>query len=144
MSDDLSKRRLGRGLAALIGEMDQPVPVGEPQRAVSADRTIRSSLSLVASETRDVISMKMNCRIWRRPFASTVLFSRSSFAPFRPTVMKSSLVSVAGVPHNWLDLPKFRLSFAMSMIVLLLNWRLLKTFSAQTSIRLKRRWVMSN
>lgn len=40
MSDDLSKRRLGRGLAALIGEMDQPVPVGEPQRAVSADRTI--------------------------------------------------------------------------------------------------------
>ncbi|MFK3691866.1 ParB/RepB/Spo0J family partition protein [Agrobacterium tumefaciens] len=40
MSDDLSKRRLGRGLAALIGEMDQPVPVGEPQRAVSPDRTI--------------------------------------------------------------------------------------------------------
>ncbi|MBO0127615.1 ParB/RepB/Spo0J family partition protein [Agrobacterium sp. OT33] len=40
MSDDLSKRRLGRGLAALIGEMDQPVPVGEPQRAVNADRTI--------------------------------------------------------------------------------------------------------
>ncbi|MFK0386082.1 ParB/RepB/Spo0J family partition protein [Agrobacterium sp. NPDC090273] len=40
MSDDLSKRRLGRGLAALIGEMDQPVPVGELQRAVSADRTI--------------------------------------------------------------------------------------------------------
>lgn len=40
MSDDLSKRRLGRGLAALIGEMDQPVPVGEPQKAVSADRMI--------------------------------------------------------------------------------------------------------
>jgi ParB family chromosome partitioning protein len=40
MSDDLSKRRLGRGLAALIGEMDQPLPVGEPQRTVSADRTM--------------------------------------------------------------------------------------------------------
>lgn len=40
MSDDLSKRRLGRGLAALIGEMDQPLPVGEPQKAVSADRTV--------------------------------------------------------------------------------------------------------
>ncbi|NTF33350.1 ParB/RepB/Spo0J family partition protein [Rhizobium skierniewicense] len=40
MSDDLSKRRLGRGLAALIGEMDQPLPVGEPQKAVAADRTI--------------------------------------------------------------------------------------------------------
>ncbi len=40
MSDDLSKRRLGRGLAALIGEMDQPLPVGEPQRAISPDRTV--------------------------------------------------------------------------------------------------------
>lgn len=40
MSDDLSKRRLGRGLAALIGEMDQPVPVGDAQRSVNADRTI--------------------------------------------------------------------------------------------------------
>jgi ParB family chromosome partitioning protein len=35
MSDDLSKKRLGRGLAALIGEMDKPT---EPQRqAVNAD-----------------------------------------------------------------------------------------------------------
>ncbi|EJZ20793.1 ParB/RepB/Spo0J family partition protein [Rhizobium sp. Pop5] len=39
MNDDVSKRRLGRGLAALIGEMDQPVPV-EAERAVSADRMI--------------------------------------------------------------------------------------------------------
>jgi ParB family chromosome partitioning protein len=40
MSDDLSKRRLGRGLAALIGEMDQPIPVGEVQRTVNPDRMI--------------------------------------------------------------------------------------------------------
>ncbi|MFN3635884.1 MAG: ParB/RepB/Spo0J family partition protein, partial [Rhizobium rhizophilum] len=40
MSEDVSKRRLGRGLAALIGEMDQPVPVGEPRPAVNPDRTI--------------------------------------------------------------------------------------------------------
>ncbi|MGG7580342.1 ParB/RepB/Spo0J family partition protein [Rhizobium sp. Nf11,1] len=39
MNDDVSKRRLGRGLAALIGEMDQPVPV-EAERTVSADRLI--------------------------------------------------------------------------------------------------------
>ncbi|KPH05255.1 ParB/RepB/Spo0J family partition protein [Rhizobium acidisoli] len=39
MNDDVSKRRLGRGLAALIGEMDQPVPV-EAERAISADRMI--------------------------------------------------------------------------------------------------------
>ena len=38
MSDYLSKRRLGRGLAALIGEMDQPLRVDEPRKAVSADR----------------------------------------------------------------------------------------------------------
>ncbi len=40
MSEDVSKRRLGRGLAALIGEMDQPVPVGETRPAISADRTV--------------------------------------------------------------------------------------------------------
>lgn len=40
MNDDLSKRRLGRGLAALIGEMDQTLPVGEPQRTVAADKTM--------------------------------------------------------------------------------------------------------
>jgi ParB family chromosome partitioning protein len=40
MNDDVSKRRLGRGLAALIGEMDQPVPVDASDRSVSADRLI--------------------------------------------------------------------------------------------------------
>jgi ParB family transcriptional regulator, chromosome partitioning protein len=40
MSEDVSKRRLGRGLAALIGEMDQPVPVGETRNTVNPDRTI--------------------------------------------------------------------------------------------------------
>jgi ParB family chromosome partitioning protein len=40
MSEDVSKRRLGRGLAALIGEMDQPVPVGESRPTISADRTV--------------------------------------------------------------------------------------------------------
>ncbi|MGI2035996.1 ParB/RepB/Spo0J family partition protein [Rhizobium panacihumi] len=40
MSDDISKRRLGRGLAALIGEMDQTTPVGEAPKAVSADRLV--------------------------------------------------------------------------------------------------------
>ncbi|SMC89192.1 ParB/RepB/Spo0J family partition protein [Rhizobium sp. RU36D] len=40
MNDDISKRRLGRGLAALIGEMDQPAPVGEGRSTVSADRMV--------------------------------------------------------------------------------------------------------
>ncbi len=40
MNDDVSKRRLGRGLAALIGEMDQPVAVDSEKSPVSADRLI--------------------------------------------------------------------------------------------------------
>jgi ParB family chromosome partitioning protein len=40
MSDDPSKRRLGRGLAALIGEMDQPAVADRETKAVSADRMV--------------------------------------------------------------------------------------------------------
>jgi ParB family transcriptional regulator, chromosome partitioning protein len=40
MSDDLSKRRLGRGLAALIGEMDHPTPVETGKSGVNPDRLI--------------------------------------------------------------------------------------------------------
>ncbi|PZU21474.1 MAG: chromosome partitioning protein ParB [Shinella sp.] len=41
MSDDVSKRRLGRGLAALIGEIDQSAPVGDTRsEPVSADRNV--------------------------------------------------------------------------------------------------------
>lgn len=40
MSDDLSKRRLGRGLAALIGQMDQPLPVDAAPKEVSPDRMV--------------------------------------------------------------------------------------------------------
>ncbi len=40
MNDDVSKRRLGRGLAALIGEMDQPMPTGNTPVNVSPDRMV--------------------------------------------------------------------------------------------------------
>ncbi|MBO3758264.1 ParB/RepB/Spo0J family partition protein [Ciceribacter sp. L1K23] len=40
MSDDHSKRRLGRGLAALIGEMDQPVDGAARKSAVNPDRSV--------------------------------------------------------------------------------------------------------
>ncbi|MFT4180461.1 MAG: ParB/RepB/Spo0J family partition protein [Rhizobium sp.] len=40
MNDDLSKRRLGRGLAALIGEMDQPTPVETGRPSVNPDRLV--------------------------------------------------------------------------------------------------------
>lgn len=39
MSDDVTKKRLGRGLAALIGEIDQPVQA-QTKPAVSADRLV--------------------------------------------------------------------------------------------------------
>ncbi|MDQ0318203.1 ParB family chromosome partitioning protein [Pararhizobium capsulatum DSM 1112] len=40
MNDDNSRRRLGRGLAALIGEMDQPLAPDAPAKPVSADRRV--------------------------------------------------------------------------------------------------------
>lgn len=40
MNDDPSKRRLGRGLAALIGEMDQTAPVEAGRASVNPDRMI--------------------------------------------------------------------------------------------------------
>lgn len=40
MNDDNSRRRLGRGLAALIGEMDQPLQTSGPVAPVNADRRI--------------------------------------------------------------------------------------------------------
>ncbi|KQY25856.1 ParB/RepB/Spo0J family partition protein [Rhizobium sp. Root482] len=40
MNDDNSRRRLGRGLAALIGEMDQPLPASALASSVSADRRV--------------------------------------------------------------------------------------------------------
>jgi len=40
MNDDSSRRRLGRGLAALIGEMDQPLQGTGPVAPVNADRRI--------------------------------------------------------------------------------------------------------
>lgn len=40
MNDDLSKRRLGRGLAALIGEMDQPIQPDTNQSGVNPDRLV--------------------------------------------------------------------------------------------------------
>lgn len=40
MSDDSSRRRLGRGLAALIGEMDQPIQAEATRAPVGADRRV--------------------------------------------------------------------------------------------------------
>lgn len=40
MNDDQSKRRLGRGLAALIGEMDQSAPVGDAKPTINPDRLV--------------------------------------------------------------------------------------------------------
>ena len=44
MSDDNSKKRLGRGLASLIGDMDEPAdvvtPIGEAKPSIRADRFV--------------------------------------------------------------------------------------------------------
>ena len=55
MSDDVSRKRLGRGLAALIGEIDQPIQ-SQSKPAVSADRTVRRAgedrYEIIAGERR--------------------------------------------------------------------------------------------
>ena len=44
MNDDPTKRRLGRGLAALIGEMDQPIADMAVRPSISADRKVAIDL----------------------------------------------------------------------------------------------------
>jgi ParB family transcriptional regulator, chromosome partitioning protein len=51
MNDDPSKRRLGRGLAALIGEMDQPMSEMTNRPPVSADRKV--AIDLVVRNPRN-------------------------------------------------------------------------------------------
>lgn len=51
MNDDPSKRRLGRGLAALIGEMDQPIADIGAKPNVSADRKV--AIDLVVRNPRN-------------------------------------------------------------------------------------------
>lgn len=51
MNDDPSKRRLGRGLAALIGEMDQPFPGDASPKKVDADRMV--PIELVSRNPRN-------------------------------------------------------------------------------------------
>jgi ParB family chromosome partitioning protein len=51
MNDDPSKRRLGRGLAALIGEMDQPLADVSARPSVSADRKV--AIDLVVRNPRN-------------------------------------------------------------------------------------------
>lgn len=51
MNDDSSRRRLGRGLAALIGEMDQPLQPAGPVSSVSADR--RTPIEFVTRNPRN-------------------------------------------------------------------------------------------
>jgi len=51
MNDDPSKRRLGRGLAALIGEMDQPMSEMASRPSISADRKV--AIDLVVRNPRN-------------------------------------------------------------------------------------------
>ncbi|MNT73166.1 hypothetical protein D3C72_2118390 [compost metagenome] len=77
MSDDLSKRRLGRGLAALIGEMDQPLPVGDSRPSINPDRTVPIEFVARNPKTPAAISTRPNCRIWPVRSASMASSSRS-------------------------------------------------------------------
>jgi ParB family chromosome partitioning protein len=51
MNEDLSRKRLGRGLAALIGDLDKPTSPAEPDAALRADRT--APIEFVSSNPRN-------------------------------------------------------------------------------------------
>jgi ParB family chromosome partitioning protein len=83
MTDDPSRRRLGRGLAALIGEMDKPAPA--PNAALNADRQVPIELIL------------RNPRNPRRSFSETDLVDLSqsirTHGIVQPIIVRRSLGS---------------------------------------------------
>ena len=78
MNEDHSKKRLGRGLAALIGEMDRPAPREEKQaaRLLPPTAACRSSSYRPIRKTRAAISPKPSSPISRSRSASTASSSR--------------------------------------------------------------------
>lgn len=59
MADDGSKKRLGRGLAALIGEMDQPIS-SEPKSDVSQSADVQSAVNSDRSVAVELIRQNPN------------------------------------------------------------------------------------
>ncbi|CUW84585.1 hypothetical protein AGR2A_Cc10291 [Agrobacterium genomosp. 2 str. CFBP 5494] len=99
---------------------------------------------LVANGTHVVISMKMSCRIWPRPSGSMALFSLWWYGRSESIDTRLLPVKGAGALRSWPASPTCLLSFVMWMTGRRSSWPSSRTSSAQTSIRWKRRWVMSS
>lgn len=120
MSDDNSKKRLGRGLAALIGEMDQPLDL---------DRKPASH----ADQLAPIEFIDRNPNNPRRQFDESDLddLSRSinQHGIVQPVVVrplaqvdsKLSLAKDAGGPHKGPDLSRYR--FLSEMLMTARRWK---------------------
>lgn len=95
MADDQSKKRLGRGLAALIGEMDQPVVAKasvaseEVQPTVSSDRVV------------PIENIRANPNNPRRVFADSDLEDLSNSISEHGVVQPILVRPVAGESERW-------------------------------------------
>jgi hypothetical protein len=113
MTEDPSRKRLGRGLAALIGEIDRP---DAPVKAVSADGKV--PIELIAPNPRNP----------RRTFGEADLADLAQSlrehglvqpvvvrpAPAKPGTTRSSPAKGAGVRHSSQASARYRSSCAMS------------------------------
>ncbi len=95
MADDQSKKRLGRGLAALIGEMDQPV-VAKASVASEGEKPIVSSDRVVPIE-----NIRANPNNPRRVFSDSDLEDLSNSISEHGVVQPILVRPVAGDTDRW-------------------------------------------
>ena len=144
MNEDQSRKRLGRGLAALIGEMDQPTESGGSRHATpdarAADRVRRPQPAQSAPAFRSGRSGRSG---QLHPPARHRAAGRRA-GRRAPTATRSSPASAAGGPRSWPGLPKSRSWSAMSTTAPRLSSPSSRTCSAPTSMRSKRRRATSS
>lgn len=95
MADDQSKKRLGRGLAALIGEMDQPVVA----KASVASEEIKPTIS--SDRVVPIENIRANPNNPRRVFADTDLEDLSNSISEHGVVQPILVRPVAGETDRW-------------------------------------------
>lgn len=135
MSEDPPKQRLGRGLAALIGEIDKPAPVAEKRTTTDGKVPIEFISPNPRNPRRsfsdaDLTDLAQSIR------AHGIVQPLSSARLHQCRIdMKSSLANAAGGPRKKLVSSKFPSSFGRLTTERRWSWRLSKMSSGPTSIR---------
>jgi ParB family transcriptional regulator, chromosome partitioning protein len=135
-------RRLGRGLAALLGS-----PVGEDEGA-SATATTREAYNQVALErTKDAGSTLTQLNVFEiddNPFQPRRDFNEQEIAELSESLKAHDMLQpilvrqvgdryqlISGERRFWLVGKQYRYGYAKPMIVSWPNWRLWKTFNGK-------------